>query len=153
MKKKIIFYGIVMLLMALSAFYLARWMHLLLAKESINMANMLPHVIIADMRANVKQQILFACMLVMMGLLFILILMSGNNGYYKSELDAITPEIQTPRKIGQGQHGTACWLKKDEYAKTFASHTIAPKGDKIVKNLMKYGHEDIKAVSDYKIQD
>ena len=38
---------------------------------------------------------------------------------YESDLDTITPEIQTPRAVGQYQHGSARWMTDSEKDKAF----------------------------------
>ena len=36
---------------------------------------------------------------------------------YESDLDTITPEIKTPKAVGQYQHGSARWMSDAEKAK------------------------------------
>lgn len=62
-----------------------------------------------------------------------------NKKSYASEVMEITPDIHTPVPAGQGQHGTARWLKKDEFDQTFDHYTLKP-GD-----LKKVGKQRIPA--------
>ena len=39
---------------------------------------------------------------------------------YESDLDTITPEIKTPKAVGQYQHGSARWMSDAEKGKAFS---------------------------------
>lgn len=67
---------------------------------------------------------------------------------YKSDLDEITPDIQTPRAVGQYQHGSARWLTDKEKDQYFSSFLLDPQ-DKTVRALLDSGYDDI----DFLIQD
>ncbi|HCA28479.1 MAG TPA: TRAG family protein [Ruminococcaceae bacterium] len=61
---------------------------------------------------------------------------------YKSDLVKITPEIQTPKAVGQYQHGSARWLTEEEQDRTFNSYVIDP-NDKLIKSLIDSGYKGI----------
>ena len=61
---------------------------------------------------------------------------------YRSELDEITPEIKTPRAVGQYQHGSARWLTEEEKDKCFESYVLNP-NNKVIKALLDSGYDDI----------
>ena len=61
---------------------------------------------------------------------------------YQSHLEEITPDIQTPRAVGQYQHGSARWLTDTEKDRAFHSFILDPH-DKFVKHLIDSGYEDI----------
>lgn len=61
---------------------------------------------------------------------------------YKSELDQITPDIETPRAVGQYQHGSARWMQDDEKNCAFKSYVVNP-NDKYIKSLIDSGYDDI----------
>ena len=61
---------------------------------------------------------------------------------YKSELDQITPDIETPRAVGQYQHGSARWMRDDEKNCAFTSYIINP-NDTYIKSLIDSGYDDI----------
>lgn len=61
---------------------------------------------------------------------------------YKSDLVEITPEIQTPKAVGQYQHGSARWLTEEEQDVTFCSYVIDP-NDKLIKSLLDSGYKGI----------
>ena len=65
---------------------------------------------------------------------------------YKSELDQITPDIETPRAVGQYQHGSARWMSDSEKDSTFSSYVINP-NDKYIKSLIDSGYDDIEFIT------
>ena len=61
---------------------------------------------------------------------------------YCSDLDEITPDIKTPRAVGQYQHGSARWLTDEEKDKAFESYLLNP-NNKVIKALIDSGYDDI----------
>lgn len=55
-------------------------------------------------------------------LIFAMLTMNRNNFY--SEVDKITDKIETPKSIGQGQHGTARWQTQKEFEKNFKCNKL-----------------------------
>ena len=49
--------------------------------------------------------------------LFLLLFVSKRKNIYHSEQIDLTPKIKVPKPVGEGQHGTSWWLKKNEYEK------------------------------------
>lgn len=47
-----------------------------------------------------------------------------NPMHYKADLITITPDIKTPAPMGQGQHGSARWLREDEFKQVFSTVVI-----------------------------
>ncbi len=90
---------------------------------------------------NKQHFLLFLCI---QGFFLILaVLFFTTNLYpYQSDLEEITPDIQTPRAVGQYQHGSAQWLTDTEKDRAFHSFILDPH-DKFVKSLIDSGYEDI----------
>ena len=65
---------------------------------------------------NEKFLPLFFLMFSLFEVLIFAMLVMNKNSFY-SELDSITDKIQTPKSIGQGQHGTARWQTQKEFEK------------------------------------
>lgn len=61
---------------------------------------------------------------------------------YRSDLDEITPDIKTPRAVGQYQHGSARWLTEEEKNRCFESYVLNP-NNKVIKLLIDSGYDDI----------
>ena len=48
----------------------------------------------------------------------------GNKYIFESEVVNITDKLKTPEIAGQGQHGTARWLKEKEFEKSFKNNVL-----------------------------
>ena len=57
---------------------------------------------------------------------------------YESDLDTITPEIKTPKAVGQYQHGSARWMSDAEKEKAFDNFILDP-DDSAMRELLKTG--------------
>ena len=55
-------------------------------------------------------------------LIFAMLFIERNNFY--SELDKITDKIETPKSVGQGQHGTARWQTQKEFEKNIRCNEL-----------------------------
>ena len=60
----------------------------------------------------------------LMVLLSFFIVFVQKNSIYESDVGSITDTIKTPMVVGQGQHGTARWLKEKEYEKVFDKNVL-----------------------------
>ncbi|MCL2772742.1 MAG: type IV secretory system conjugative DNA transfer family protein [Oscillospiraceae bacterium] len=56
---------------------------------------------------------------------------------FESDTTEITNNIRTPTTIGQGQHGTARWLKKSEYSQTFSHYRVDVKDKPFIEPKIK----------------
>ena len=75
------------------------------------------------------------------GLLLLWILFTGSYLKYRSDMQVITPDIITPQAAGQGQFGTARWLKNGNIHRFFAVWKISRK-DATFRELMEAGKKD-----------
>ena len=73
--------------------------------------------------ANEKFLPLFFLMFSLFEVLIFAMLVIDRNSFY-SELDSITDKIQTPKSVGQGQHGTARWQTQKEFEKNFRCNEL-----------------------------
>lgn len=107
-----------------------------------------PDAILKSLKENHRHSLL------LLGIEFIVVcgsavvLLMGRRETYESDTRAVTGFIQTPVAVGQGQHGTARWLKQSERKKTFAVYSITTKNH-LFAALLDAGGKDIKAVDDY----
>lgn len=87
---------------------------------------------------NEKFLPLFFLMFSLFEVLIFAMLVMNKNSFY-SELDSITDKIQTPKSIGQGQHGTARWQTQKEFEKNFKCNKlpIDKKRNFLVRKLFK----------------
>lgn len=56
----------------------------------------------------------------------ILVSFFQRDNIFESKLGNITDKIKTPFIVGQGQHGTARWLKPKEFCKVFSRNVLDP---------------------------
>jgi len=84
---------------------------------------------------------LFLTFVALVGLGSVSLFVSNNKGY-KSNLQKITPDIYTPMRAGQNQHGSARWMTEKEKDKYFKSMVLNPKNSKI-KELIETGYDDL----------
>ncbi|MFA5577572.1 MAG: hypothetical protein WCZ27_09050 [Tissierellaceae bacterium] len=61
---------------------------------------------------------------------------------YSSDLQMITPDIYTPARAGQNQHGSARWMTEKEKDKYLSFMMIDPK-DKRINKLINNGYEEV----------
>ena len=61
---------------------------------------------------------------------------------YQSSLDEITPDIQTPKAVGQYQHGSARWMREEEMDSSFDAYLLDP-GDPAIRELLQTGYDGL----------
>lgn len=75
-----------------------------------------------------------------------------NNRPYQSRLVRVAGDIYTPAAVGQYQHGSSKWLRKEEWNKIFQTQVIDPQNP-LIKMLIVTGQEAFEpeknTVSDY----
>lgn len=94
---------------------------------------------------------LFLCLQGFVSILAILFFLT-NMRPYESTLDKITPEIQTPRAVGQYQHGSARWLSDEEKDKAFESFVLDP-CDPTIRELLRTGYDGLDFLKEKKSGD
>lgn len=75
-------------------------------------------------------------------LILAVLFFTANLHPYQSDLDEITPDIRTPRAVGQYQHGSARWMTDTEKDRAFSSFVLNPH-DQTIKALLNSGYDDI----------
>ena len=102
-------------------------------------------LVVADQRVRQFYFLLLAA--TALGLVWILV--SGNYLKYQSDMQQITPEISTPCAAGQGQFGSARWMRREEFGRFFTAWKIDTK-DSTFHALIQAGTADRKEVHDAK---
>ena len=145
-KNLIIFYTALFIILVLAALLLSEYIFLTLEQAEINAAFFMPHRVIGSIAKNINHLTIFfsMCLLIVFG--GALILNSNNGSNFESDMDYITDTIQTPKAVGQSQHGSSHWLKEKEYDRLFASYDIEPKKNHTISQLIKFGNDDIRTV-------
>lgn len=65
----------------------------------------------------------------------------GSKNSFQSETVSITDKLKTPEIMGQGQHGTARWLTKKEFRKSFKCNTLNSTNDEFTSGGIIVGYE------------
>ena len=89
-------------------------------------------LVVADQRVRQFYFLLLAA--TALGLVWILV--SGNYLKYQSDMQQITPDIQTPCAAGQGQFGSARWMRPEQFDRFFTRwkiQTNAPDLDALIR--------------------
>lgn len=74
-------------------------------------------------------------------LLILWVMLTGSYLNYRSDMQQITPDIQTPCAAGQGQFGTARWLRPEKI-KHFYGVWSLPQKDPVFQALLDAGKAD-----------
>ena len=100
-------------------------LHGLLTREMTKLSFIPISKCIISIFSSPQHFMLFLCL---QGFMLILAVMYffTNLRPYQSDLDEITPDIQTPKAVGQFQHGSARWLKDEEKDKAYDSFVLNP---------------------------
>ena len=80
---------------------------------------------LASLFSSRQHMMLYLCLQGFVSVLAVMFFLT-NMRPYESDLDTITPEIQTPRAVGQYQHGSARWMTDSEKDKAFDSYILDP---------------------------
>lgn len=89
---------------------------------------------------NDKALKMLLLLLGVMTLAVIACLTAGSNVTVRTGMQQITPDISIPKADGQGQFGTARFLSKKKYEKTFTAYKL-PK-DGLYQNLIEEGERN-----------
>jgi type IV secretion system protein VirD4 len=127
-------------------FFFAGYINLLLTGGSLDDISALhPDAIIESLTINERHRMLTLCIeLVTVAGIAALMLVSRRETF-ESDTSAIAGTIKTPVAIGQGQHGTARWLKKAEQKKAFSVYRL-DESEMLFGALLDAGEHDRKEV-------
>lgn len=131
MKNKIITGTILTILNIPISLFLAMILHLKLVNTDFIISIDRFKEIIID-----KQYLmLFLFILLLFEILILAVISMNNKNVFESSVGKITNKIKTPTAIGQGQHGTSRWMKKEEFDKSFKKNILL---NSKIRNKKKY---------------
>lgn len=140
-KKKIILSILLFIVGIIFSMFFSTMLHKLLLEKDISSLSF-PKIeeCIESIKTSTKHLKLF---LAIMGLniLSIIVMFFSSEKAYKSDLQKITPDIYTPVRAGQNQHGSARWMTEKEKG-TFLKSIILNSKDKRIKKLIEEGYKD-----------
>jgi type IV secretion system protein VirD4 len=133
---------------AVAGFFFAGYVNLLLTGGSIDDISALhPALLWESVTADGRHRMLTlgVCFVIAAGVAALLL--TSRRETFESDTTAVAGTIRTPVAVGQGQHGTARWLKPAERKKAFSLY-ILDKQDDVFAALLEAGARDRKEVSD-----
>ena len=107
--------------------YISTIVHLNLIKEFTNISDIEIQTVIQSIVGSEKHLQLYVLLQFLFMLFIVLILFVETTNIFESKLGNVTDKIKTPFVVGQGQHGTARWLKNNEYEKVFDKNILEEK--------------------------
>lgn len=123
------------------SFFFSTILHNLLLEKNISSVSF-PNIkdAIDSLKSSTKHLKLFLCF-IGLNITLILIIFFSNEKAYKSDLIKITPDIYTPARAGQNQHGSSRWMTEKE-KDTFLKSIILNPNDSKIKKLIDEGYEE-----------
>lgn len=149
LRNKIILFAILFFVCLIASLFLSEYIFSKLSQIQTTWIDYLPFTIISSIVKNQLHAMMFLSISMIFILVIILIMNNGSGNNFASELDEITDNIKTPKKVGQAQHGSARWLTETEQDKIFTSYIIDKDNNPELKKLLKVGKNEIKEVEEY----
>ena len=140
-KPKLILFTVIFLLGGLFNLFFSTAIHHLLTRNVATL-KFLPITVCFQSLVSSKQHLTLFLLIQGFFLLAAVLFSTANLYPYKSDLDEITPDIKTPKAVGQFQHGSARWLTDAEKSRAFESYVLNPHNNEI-KRLIDTAYEDI----------
>ena len=127
MIKKVIIFLIMLIVTIPICAYISTIVHLSLIKEFTSISDIKIQTVIQSIAGNEKHFQLYVLLQFLFILFIVLIVFVETTNIFESKLGNVTDKIKTPFVVGQGQHGTARWLKNNEYEKVFDKNILYEK--------------------------
>lgn len=128
-----------MAVFAIASLYISYNVHWILMRQ-LKMCSTSPVVLISGLREP-KIRTLFIICLIASALAILYMLVMQSYIKYKSDMQRITPDIETPKAEGQGQYGTARWLNRKKFSKVFTAVEV-DQSSPLIKDLIAHGCDD-----------
>jgi len=130
-------------------FFFAGYLNLLLTGSSPDDISALSvPAIISSLQSDERHRMLLLCIEIVILAGVAVITLMNRRETFESDTSAIAGTMQTPVPIGQGQHGTARWLKQAERKKVFAFYRLE-QSNKLFTALLHEGTQDRMEVEKY----
>lgn len=140
-KPKLIISAMIFVLGGVLNLFFSTALHSLLTRTTTTLKFM-PLAVCFESLVSSKQHLMLFLLIQGFFLLMAVLFFTANLYPYKSDLEEITPDIKTPKAVGQFQHGSARWLTEAEKNKSFSSFVLSPH-DKTIKELLDTGYADL----------
>lgn len=87
---------------------------------------------------------LYLLLLALSAVAILYILLDSRPITVRSDMQQVTPTLQTPAAAGQGQFGTARWLSSKQYPMAF-DEVLVDTGSPLIQQLMAEGRDDMES--------
>lgn len=144
MKGKLIGIGILVPICGIASIFLSSLIHLMMSQQWTGTSQLAWGLCIERIKMDKQVGMIALTVFVMsIAILAMLIFMLGSNKTsFKPELRTITDKISTPIPYGERQHGSARWLKSEEYKNAFAIASVSFEQEPLA-TLCSQGKEDL----------
>ena len=122
--KKLILFGIMLTLTIPICMYISTIIHFILTDKFVSISDMGFNTVIESIFKDNQNLKVYILLQFLFSLFLILVTFIQRDNIFESKLGNITDKIKTPFIVGQGQHGTARWLKQNEFEKTFKKNVL-----------------------------
>ena len=140
-KGKLLICGLIFVSGAVLNLFFSTAVHGLLTREITRLSLLPIGDCLASLFSSRQHLMLYLCLQGFVCVLAVMFFLT-NMRPYESDLDTITPEIKTPRAVGQYQHGSARWMSDAEKEKAFDSFILDP-NDPAMRELLKTGYDGL----------
>lgn len=123
-KKKIITFILLSVITIPICLYISSIIHLSLTDGLNNLSFPKLSAVINSVITNERHLKVYILIQSLLFLLSFFITFVQKNSIYESDVGNVTDTIKTPIVVGQGQHGTARWLKEKEFEKVFNKNVL-----------------------------
>jgi type IV secretion system protein VirD4 len=148
-KMKILLFILLSVIGTIIGFFFAAYVNLLLSGGNTDdIAALRPYVIMAGIAADERHRMLTLCVCFVIVAGIAALMLASRRETFESDTAAVAGDIKTPVAVGQGQHGTARWLKPAERRKVFSLYRLKPSEPGFAA-LLEAGARDGKEIDDY----
>ena len=140
-KGKLLICGLIFVSGAVLNLFFSTAVHGLLTREITRLSLLPIRDCLASLFSSRQHMMLYLCLQGVVCVLAVMFFLT-NMRPYESDLDTITPEIKTPKAVGQYQHGSARWMNDAEKEKAFDSFILDP-NEPAMRELLKTGYDGL----------
>ena len=140
-KGKLLICGLIFVSGAVLNLFFSTAVHGLLTREITRLSLLPIGDCLASLFSNRQHMMLYLCLQGFVCVLAVMFFLT-NMRPYESDLNTITPEIKTPKAVGQYQHGSARWMREEEMDSSFDAYLLDP-GDPAIRELLQTGYDGL----------
>jgi len=147
LKQKVWLACFIVMLGSIATLFLSTALHLLLSGKADSFQLSSLPLMLESLGSNRSHLLLFLCLqgiILLLAMLFFFL----NSQPYQSQLRQVAPGIETPIATGQHQHGSARWLRKEEWSQSFDHYTL-DLHHPYIQHLVAIGYDDLQFLKSF----